>query len=363
MTHIAKSLSLSLALAALVVFVFAAPVFAASIEVDTTGVVGKTNDTVLVPVVVKDASDVVAWQVTVAVRDDERAKVAIDSNSVKRAGAVSGGRVVYWFDASDAKSKHVSGSQTLFYLAVTPKTLEPVQIELEDVRVYETSASNRVSYDIVNATLFVNKIGSGVNYGGSGGGATVLIGVTDDEGSYVTEDKTGVLRVFVPRGPSLPVTLFTGSSGAYPLPDSLKYFSADEIYPELQPGEEYNIVFGVDKNDLYEKSKAPEDLFVLHCINGVWYESPTVSVNTEGDTVCVTAKTWSSGAFVLGYDKGGASYATEDKNTAVKSKEVKTGEAGSFASVFATPLAIPIIVAAALAITAALVFIKLRRRD
>lgn len=293
---------------------------AASIVVNTDGLVGKTTDTTLVPVEVIGANDIVAWQFTLKTQNDETAKIVFNTDSVKNAGATSGEKVVFWYDPYDDPSGHIFGDKKLIYIAVTPQVQGTIPIEIYNVRIYETTGAYAANYTVVNGSLLVNGTGSNITVGDSDSGATILFGITDEEGTWITGEDVGLVKVEVPNYPETEVYVYTGSSGPYPIPETLKYFYNDEVYTKSPAGEEYYITYAVSADDLLNAGEnyKVEDLFVLHNVNGVWYETNLMSTEVIDGIVYVKVKTWSAGPFILGYDKNGVNYPKETKDTALK---------------------------------------------
>ncbi|MDO5843521.1 MAG: hypothetical protein Q4Q53_00015 [Methanocorpusculum sp.] len=326
-----KKYKLAAAVLILSVMLLTVTAAAGTISVDTAGLIGKTTDTILVPVTVSGADNIVAWQFSVKTQDDAFAKIVVSADSVRKAGAFSSGRVVYWFDAGNNRTNHIFGEETLIYLAVTPREEGIIPIEIYDVYIYENSASNESDYTIINGTLTVSGSGSGITAGDFESGATIRCGTTNVSGIYFSGDRTGVVSVNIAGFNESLVTIFTSSAGIFALPERLGYFSVDEVYTELPSGEKYFVTFGVEENRLDELGLTAENLFVLHAVNGKWYECTVLGEPIFYDgTVQLTIETWSSGAFVLGYDKGGSVFQTESIYTAAGEPEpVNTAWQGS----------------------------------
>lgn len=281
-----------------------------TIIVNTTDLIGKTTDTILVPIEVTGANDIIAWQFSLKTRDDDVAKIVFDRDSVIRAGAASSVSTVYWFDSTDNINRHIFGNRTLMYIAVTPRAEQPIPIEIYNVRIYETTGAHAANYKVINGTLLVDGEGSGITIGENNNGATILFGTTDENGTWITGEDLGIVKVDVPNYPRSAVYVYSGSSGECLIPESLNYFCKDEVYTRLPIEKEYYITYAVSVDALAKSGDnyIPNDLFVLHNIGGTWYETTVMNIEVIDGIIYVVIKTWNSGPFILGYDKGDVEY-------------------------------------------------------
>ena len=291
---------------------------AGTVTVDTAGLNGLATDTTLVPVTITGAHNIVAWQLSVGARDDNTAKIVVNPDSVRKMGGVSTGKIVYWYETSDDRSKWLNGDQTLFYLAVTPRTQEDVDVILKDLVVYEENGGNNVSYELKNGTLRVTGWGTGITAGDADSGATVLYVLTDANGVYTANEDKGIRKISIPGYPENQIIIYNNSEGIIPVPEKLGWWYSHEIYPiNYAKGGEYTITFTIPVSELAAVSTDPkhpvtiEDLFVLHSVEGTWYKTPVVSAEQTGNVIQITIRTWTHGAFVLAYDDHGVKYKTE----------------------------------------------------
>lgn len=291
------------------------PALAGAVTVDTAGLTGKVTDTILVPVVVSSPGTIVAWQLTAETGDFDTAKIVFNRDSVLRAGAASGDKVIYWFEAKNP-ANYIREDKTLFYLAVPPKQEGEIPLEIHDLAVYEAvnGVSTFVEYEAVNGNLLVSGMGTGNTIGDSESGATVYYGYTQN-GVLITGEKTGLTKLDLGTAGDALVTIFWGSTAPYDLPET---FSAAEKYTlsvDAADGTPVTLTMAVKKSFLTENGIESKDLIVLRNLFGSWYQSAVSNIIDDGTYVTFTVDTWTCGsAIAIGYDTAGTKYKPESKN-------------------------------------------------
>ena len=286
---------------------------AGTISIDTAGLIGKTTDTILVPVKLTTDTPVAAYQFNINAGDTDTATIAFYRDSVIETGATSGEQTVYWYTTNSAD--YITGEQTLLYLAVTPKVEGEIDLTLSRCYVYDSQRTEQ-NTTLAGAKLTVSGIGTGNTIGDAHSGATMINGpVSAADGSFTTGDTTGVIKVVLSETRTGYIGIYYGSMGAYPAPEGIGYFDLYDITSDAPAGEPVTITFAIAESDLTSTGKTADDLFVLHNIRGQWYKTVVTQPQLADGVYTFSAQTWAGATtFLTGYDMAGKTFQQETQD-------------------------------------------------